>query len=330
MTRAAPLLIAIASTSCAGSVQSPLNPAGPPAAAIAQLTWWFLGVCAFFYVVTMAALAWALLRRRRASDDAPATSRRLGLAVAGAAAVVIATLVVLTVTSVVAGRGLTAPSGPGAVTVDVIGHQWWWEFQYRDVSANEWVSSPNELHIPVGVPVVLKATSRDVIHSFWVPNLHGKRDLIPGTVTHTWIQADAPGVYRGQCAEFCGHQHAHMAFLVVAEPMEQFQRWLQHQRSGAPEPATAEERRGRDVFLTGPCVMCHTIRGTPAASRFGPDLTHVAGRRTIGAATLPMTRGHLAGWIVDSQSIKPGNRMPPNPLPGGDLQVLLSFIETLR
>ena len=313
-----------------GGVQSALNPAGPQAAAIANLTWWFFGVCALVYLLVLAATCWAVARRRKPSDDAPETSVRLGWIVGAATAVTIVTLVVLTVSSVVAGRGLTSPSGPGAVTVDVIGHQWWWEFRYRDASANEWVNSPNELHVPVGVPVVLKATSRDVIHSFWVPNLHGKRDLVPGMVTHTWIQADRPGVYRGQCAEFCGHQHAHMAFLVIAEPMEEFLTWLRRQRGSAPQPRTAAQKRGHDVFMQGPCIMCHTIRGTAAASRFGPDLTHVAGRRTIAAGTLPTTRGHLAGWIVDSQSIKPGNRMPPNVLSGGDLQALLAYIETLK
>jgi cytochrome c oxidase subunit II len=313
-----------------GGVQSALNPAGPQAAAMANLTWWFFGVCAVVYALVLAATLWAVVRRRKPSDDAPETTVRLGWIVGIATAVTVITLVVLTVSSVVAGRGLTSPSGPGAITVDVIGHQWWWEFQYRDVSANEWVNSPNELHVPVGIPVVLKAMSRDVIHSFWVPNLHGKRDLVPGMVTHTWIQADTPGVYRGQCAEFCGHQHAHMAFLVVAEPMEDFQRWLQRQREGAPQPRTDAEKRGHDVFMKGPCVMCHTIRGTSAASRFGPDLTHVAGRQTIGAGTLPTTRGHLAGWIVNSQSIKPGNRMPPNIMRGEDLQALLTYIETLK
>ena len=310
--------------------QDIFRPAGPVAALIADLSWWFIGICAVFYGVTMLALLWAVVRPRRPSDDDPATARRLAWVVGGAMAVVVVTLVGLTVASVAAGRGLTAPPGRAAVTIDVIGHQWWWEFQYRDAQPNEWVNAPNELHIPVGVPVILRATSRDVIHSFWVPNLLGKRDLIPGTTTHTWLQADRAGVYRGQCAEFCGHQHAHMAFLVIAEPMDLFQRWLQQQRRGAPQPVTSESRRGHDVFMQGPCVLCHTIRGTSAGSRVGPDLTHVASRRTLAAATLPMTRGHLAGWIADAQSIKPGSRMPPNPMSGPDLQALLSYLETLR
>ena len=329
LVRAAILLGAMVQAGC-GGVQSPLNPAGPQASAIAALTWWFFGICAAVYVIVMAATLWAVMRRRSHADDSPATERRLGFVVGGAVAVTVVTLVVLAVASVVSGRGLTSPSGPGAITVDAIGHQWWWEFQYHDVSPNEVVNSPNELHIPVGVPVVIKAMSRDVIHSFWVPNLHGKRDLIPGMVTHTWIQADTAGVYRGQCAEFCGHQHANMAFLVVAEPMDQFLAWVQQQRKGAPQPATDLEKRGHDVFMTGPCASCHTIRGTSAGSRIGPDLTHVASRQTIAAGTLPNTRGHRAGWVADSQSVKPGNRMPPNLVSGEDLQAVLAYLETLR
>jgi cytochrome c oxidase subunit 2 len=311
-------------------LQSILAPAGPQARTIATLTWWFFAVCAVVYLLTMAALAWAMLRRRAPGDDAPDTSRRLGLVIAAAAGVTVVTLVVLSVASVVSGRGLIAPSGAGPITVDAIGHQWWWEFQYHDISANEWVNGPNELHIPVGVPVVIKAQSRDVIHSFWVPNLHGKRDLIPGMVTHTWIQADRPGIYRGQCAEFCGPQHAKMAFFVVAEEMDQFLAWLQHQRRGALPPVTDAEKRGHELFMRGTCVMCHTIRGTPAGARVGPDLTHVATRRTIGAGTLSTTRTNFAEWVRDSQVFKPGNRMPPHRLNGEELQAIVAYLETLQ
>ncbi|PYR64167.1 MAG: hypothetical protein DMF88_23685 [Acidobacteria bacterium] len=163
-----------------------------------------------------------------------------------------------------------------------------------------------------------------------MPNLMGKRDLIPGIVTNTWIQADEPGVYRGQCAEFCGHQHAHMALEVVAEPMNTFQAWIRHQREPAAEPATDEERRGKDVFMQSTCVTCHAIRGTDAGSHLGPELTHVASRLTIAAGTLPNARGHLAGWIANSQSIKPGNRMPPNALTPDDLQAVLAYVRSLR
>jgi cytochrome c oxidase subunit 2 len=325
----ASLWAAIALAAGCDGMQTPLNPAGPEARTIATLTWWFFGICGFFFAATMAAVVWAVVRRRRPTDDSPDTERRLARVIASAMAVTILTLIGLSVYSVAAGRVLTPP--PNApLMVDVIGHQWWWEFQYRDPVASSWVNSPNELHIPVGVPVVLRATSADVIHSFWVPNLHGKRDLIPGMETHTWIQADAPGVYRGQCAEFCGQQHAHMALYVIAEPMDAFQRWLQHERQGAPQPSTPATQRGHDLFMSGPCAMCHSIRGTAAGSHVGPDLTHVAGRQTIAAGTLPMVEGHLAGWIADSQSVKPGNRMPPNLVPGADLQALVAYLETLK
>jgi cytochrome c oxidase subunit II len=305
-------------------------PAGPAAQSIATLGVFLFVVCGVVYVLVLAALAWALARRRVPADASVETDRRLTRTVTVAVAATTVILIAFAFTSFVTGRGMTSPAGPGAVTVDAIGHQWWWEFQYRDITPSDFVTSPNELRIPVGVPVVIKAVSRDVNHSFWVPSLHGKRDLIPGQVTNFWIQADKPGVYRGRCAEFCGHQHANMSFVVIAEPMEKFQRWIQQQRQPAAEPLEPVARRGQDVFLQGTCVMCHTVRGTSAGSRVGPELTHVASRMTIAAGTLPNTRGHLAGWVLDSQSIKPGNRMPANPLPPDDLQALLAYLRSLR
>jgi cytochrome c oxidase subunit II len=311
-------------------IQSPLNPAGPQAATIAALSVVFFTICAAVYVLTIGALLWAIFRRRQQTDDSPRTSRRLATVVAAAGGVTALTLVALTVADAAAQRRVMKPSPPGALTIEAVGHQWWWDFQYQGASPQEFVSSPNELHIPVGVPITIKTSSRDVIHSFWVPNLIGKRDLIPGMTTQMLLQADEAGTYRGQCAEFCGHQHAHMAFLVVAEPMEEFQRWMQRQRSGAPQPATDEQKRGHDVFMAGPCVMCHTIRATSAGARFGPDLTHVASRRTIAAGTLTTSRAHLADWIRDSQAVKPGNRMPPNVVRPEHLDALLAYLETLQ
>jgi cytochrome c oxidase subunit 2 len=316
-------------TACSGN-QTMFNPQGPPARSIAGLGWFLLAFTGAIYAAVMVALAIAVFRRRRDTDHLPETSARLTRNVVLASAATTVALVGLAVMTFAADRGLASPSGPGAVTVDVIGHQWWWDFQYRDVSPNDFVSSPNELHIPVGVPVVLKVTSRDVIHSFWAPNLHGKRDLIPGIVTHTWIQADRAGVYRGQCAEFCGHQHANMAFQVVAQPVDEFLTWIQHQRRPAATPANDQQRRGHDVFMQSPCVSCHSIRGTDAGARFGPDLTHVGSRMMLAAGTLPNTRGHLGGWVSDSQSVKPGNRMPPVALAPADLQALLSYLRSLR
>jgi len=327
------VLSACLTWSCGGN-QNMFNPQGPPARSIASLGWFLLGLLGAVYLLVLIALAMALLRRRHDSDMSPAATARITRNVTIATGLTALTLVALAVASVAADRGLNSPSGPGAITVDVIGHQWWWDFQYRDVSPSDFVTSPNELHIPVGVPVVLKAQSRDVIHSFWVPNLHGKRDLIPGVITNTWIQADNPGVYRGQCAEFCGHQHAHMAFTVVAEPMDKFQEWIQHQRQPAIEPSQGpagdQARRGRDVFMQSPCVTCHTIRGTDAGSHVGPELTHVSSRLTLAAGTLPNTRGHLAGWISNAQSVKPGSRMPAVSLPADDLQNVIVYLRSLR
>jgi cytochrome c oxidase subunit II len=306
------------------------DPAGQPARDIATLGWLLFGVCVVVYVLVMLALTWALLRRRREADATTDTGRRLTRAVAIATGATTAIIVGLTVASAVTGHGLTSPAGAGAVTVDAIGHQWWWDFRYRDVSPDEFVSTPNEVHIPLGAPLVIKTMSNDVIHSFWVPNLHGKRDLIPGVVTQTWITADRPGIYRGLCAEFCGHQHAQMAFTVVVEPTAKFKAWIDHQRLNAAEPATAEERRGQEVFLGSPCATCHTVRGTPAASRIGPDLTHVGSRMSLAAGTLPNTAPHLARWIEDPQAIKPGARMPKVSLADDDRRALIAYLRRLQ
>ena len=178
--------------------------------------------------------------------------------------------------------------------------------------------------------MLIELRSTDVIHSFWPPNLSAKRDLIPGYENSLWFRADTPGVYRGQCAEFCGHQHAKMALLVVAEPRDSFAHWLVQQRDTAPTPDRLRGARGQEVFLASSCVMCHAIARHAGGSRVGPDLTHLASRQTIAAGTLPNTRGNLAGWIVDPQRIKPGVKMPPNQLSPSDLHALLAYLETPR
>ena len=214
--------------------------------------------------------------------------------------------------------------------IRVIGHQWWWEVVYPDTIPQDQIETANEIHIPVGEPVVIAFESQDVIHSFWVPNLNGKRDLIPGYKTSLWLQADRAGVYRGQCAEFCGHEHAKMALVVVAQPPAEFEAWRAKQRQSQLPPTDSVAKRGEQVFLARDCVMCHAIAGTPAGGRTGPDLTHVASRATLAAGTLPNTRGNLGGWIVDPQRIKPGVLMPPNQIAPQDLQALLTYLETLK
>jgi cytochrome c oxidase subunit 2 len=341
---------------CRGAPQSVLEPAGPQAAHIHGLWNTFLAVCTGVFVLVLITLLLAIVRRRvdpvigssppavdaealpplerRAHRHViavePAVERRLSWWVAASAVLTVVLLVVLLVANLLTGKALTKLPHEQALEVEVLGRQWWWEFKYRDPVPSRLLTTANELHIPVGRPVVLKLNSRDVIHSFWVPNLAGKRDLIPGQENTLMIQADKPGVYRGQCAEFCGLQHAKMSLLVVAEPPEQFEQWREHQLLPAAPPMEPVAQRGQQVFLTGPCVLCHTIQGTSASATTGPNLTHVASRQTLAAGTLPNVRGHLAGWILNSQSIKPGNRMPAMSLPPDELHALLAYLEGLK
>lgn len=312
---------------------SALAPAGTLARLIDDRLWHPMYLTAIVvFVLVVAALLWAAFRRRASSEDPTGseTERSLSRTVATATAVTVVVLFVFLVLDISVGRAVTTSPGANAIPIRVTGHQWWWEVQYPDSVPNNWVTAANEIHVPVGVPVVLELRSTDVIHSFWPPNLSPKRDLIPGYVNSLWFEAETAGVYRAQCAEYCGYQHAKMAMLVVAQPRDSFAQWLVQQRDTARTPADSLSLRGQEVFLGSSCVMCHAIAGTPAGSRVGPDLTHLASRQTIAAGTLPNTRGNLAGWIVDPQRIKPGARMPPNQLSPSDLNALLAFLETLR
>ena len=222
-------------------------------------------------------------------------------------------------------RALSMPKEP-ALRVQLIGHQWWWEVRYPD----EGVVTANEVHIPAGTPVLFELTSADVIHSFWAPQLQAKMDLLPGQTNTTWLTADQPGVYRVQCAEYCGLQHAHMGLLIVAESQQQYVAWIQGQHQPAPRPADPVLKQGEQVFLGSACVYCHTIRGTIATGQIGPDLTHIATRQAIGAGILPNNVGNLSGWIVNSQTIKPGNQMPPMYLNGDDLNAVVAYLQSLK
>jgi cytochrome c oxidase subunit 2 len=312
---------------------SVLDPAGAQAALIKDALWDpMYAVAVVTFVLVVGALLWALFRHRPAGEpvESAGRDRRVGLTIGVATAVTTIVLFVFLVADSTVGRATTATPGHGAVQIRVTGHQWWWEVQYRDSLAQHWATTANEIHVPVGRPVVVELRSTDVIHSFWPPNLTAKRDLIPGHENSLWLQADVPGEYRGQCAEYCGHQHAKMAFLVVAQRPDSFQRWLAAQRDTAMTPSDSLSQRGQEVFLGSSCPLCHAIAGTPAGSRVGPDLTHLAGRRTLAAGTLPNTPGNLAGWIVNPQAIKPGAKMPPNALSPDDLQALLAYLEILR
>jgi cytochrome c oxidase subunit 2 len=214
--------------------------------------------------------------------------------------------------------------------VRVTGHQWWWEIEYLDATPADRIRTANELHIPAGRPVTLELISDDVIHSFWVPSLQGKRDLLPGYANNLQVQASRPGRYRGECAEFCGWQHAHMAFVVHAHEPEAFVRWQREQRRPAREPVSPEQVRGREVFLGSTCAQCHAIRGTDAAAMLGPDLTHLASREQIAAGTLPNDAANLSAWILDPRRFKPGTTMPPAQLSAQDLGALVAYLSSLE
>ncbi|HET7809919.1 MAG TPA: c-type cytochrome [Steroidobacteraceae bacterium] len=221
--------------------------------------------------------------------------------------------------------------GDHPADIRVVGRQWWFEAVYQGARLDQWVHVPTELHIPVGKPVDIELETRDVIHSFWIPKLQGKVDLVPGRVNHVRIMADVPGTYRGECAEFCGVQHAHMRIDIVAEPPDFYTAWLARQRAPADEPEASDAVHGREVFLSAACAACHTIRGTGAAGTVGPDLTHVGGRARIAGGSFDNNAANLAAWITDAQSMKPGAQMPSmRQLSGPDLRALVAYLQSLR
>jgi cytochrome c oxidase subunit 2 len=305
---------------------SALHPDGAQLSLIIDRLWSpMFAAAAAIYALVAGALGWALLRRRAAAEapDDPGRERGMRWTVSLATACTVAVLLVLLGLDISVSRATTAAPGRDALRVVVTGHQWWWEIRYGGVV------TANEIHVPVGRTVVLELRSNDVIHSVWPISLSPKLDEIPGKNNSLSLRAERPGVFRGQCAEYCGHQHAKMAFLVVAEAPGSFERWLQGQRELAAPPADDLARHGQQVFLSS-CAACHTVAGTPASGRAGPDLTHLAGRATIAAGTLANTRGNLAGWILDPQTIKPGAYMPPIPLAPADLHAVVAYLETLR
>lgn len=259
----------------------------------------------------------------------PESERRRLAVVSGAVVATLLTVIGLTVLSYVSQRQLFAKDKP-AVTIKVTGQQWWWDVRYESDKPDETVTTANEIYVPVGQPVSVKLAATDVIHSFWVPNLMGKQDLIPGQENEIQFTASRPGVYRGQCAEFCGWQHAHMGLLVVAVPPAEFEQWRKAQTAPAAPPDDPVRQKGAEIFASKACVMCHTVRGTPVGSRVGPDLTHFGSRKSIASATLPMSRGAIAAWVVDPQGIKPGTNMPNVTIEPDELDPLVSYLAGLQ
>lgn len=319
-------LLAVLPLAAGASMQSALDPRGNQSAAIAEITRiLFIGGGAIFVsVMLLAALAMfgppalrSLLGRR-------------GLIIGGGIVFPAAVLTALLVYTLIAAAALKDTGAPPAARIEVTGKLWWWRVRYLDESGAAIMETANEIRIPVGRPVDLRLISDNVIHSFWVPNLAGKIDMIPGHVNRLRISADAPGVFRGQCAEYCGAQHANMALQVLALPIAEYDAWLAAQRKPAREPKSRQLQAGKRLFLRT-CAECHTVRGTKARGTAGPDLTHVGSRQSLAAAVLPNNIGSFAGWIAGSQHIKPGNKMPSfNQLSSEDLRAVAAYMESLE
>jgi cytochrome c oxidase subunit 2 len=320
--------------------QSMWHVSGSNAAEIRELAIFFGILLGTVFLIVAGLLLFTLRTRHRGIEQealegshqpSERTESALRTVVGVATAVTVVILFGLTIVSVSVGKSVSASLAPAnSLLVEVTGTQWWWKIRYASDDPGRVLLTANEIHVPIGRPVAIRGNSDDVIHSFWAPSLQGKRDLIPGRTTLEWLQADKPGEYRGQCAEFCGLQHAHMAFWVIAESSEQFNAWMNHQLQSALEPADEETARGRKVFLSSACVLCHAIRGTDAGAQAGPDLTHFASRKTIAAGTLPNNKGNLAGWIADPQNIKPGTHMATVPIQASEMQPLIDYLESLK
>lgn len=314
-----------------GHRQSALHPASRAADHISTLWWVMFALLAASFVLVMALTAIAVLRKpASAAGDAPRERRRTRRLVIGGG-IVFPGVVLLAMLFYSLGTSLALRRPAEGLRIQVIGHQWWWEVRYPD----ERIVIANELYLPAGEPVTIDLLAADVIHSFWVPNLHGKIDMLPEMPTRIVLEADRPGEWRGQCAEFCGRQHAWMAFKVVALPRDEFDAWVgarQNPVPPSPPDAAAAEllRRGQEIFFREACHACHAIRDTDAVARLGPDLTHLGSRLTLGAGRVANTDDHLARWILDPQELKPGNLMPATPLAPDDLAALVAYLRSLQ
>ena len=320
-----------------GGLHDVQMPAGPQAAVLFELWIAMLVVCGVVFLAVTAALAAGIWRAGPATDKAapdlashPRIELRLRRLVYVALAVSTVLLFALLVASFMTDRAIAKLPLAGAVHIDLIGHQFWWEARYEPSDPALTFSTANELHVPVGRPVLLTLRSDDVIHSFWVPSLHGKKDMIPGRESTFAFRADKAGVYRGQCAEFCGYQHAHMTLFVIADEPARYDDWLRRQRQPAVAPTTDAQRRGRDLVVGSTCAMCHAIGGTMAQGRRAPDLTHIASRLTLGAGVVANDEKALGDWIANAQKIKPGVNMPPHALPREDLAAITAYLGALQ
>ena len=311
-----------------------LHTAGPAADPVTRLGWGLTGVSLCVVLIIALLLVGAIFRKRRDGSEGVDTAlmplrQREGLrwiyVGTGVSSIVLFACAVWTLSTLAA---IAAPTVKPRITVDVRGFQFWWRVRYLDADGKVLFTTANEIHVPVGEPVRFQLSSGDVIHSFWVPALAGKMDAVPGQTNVTWLQADRAGRYRGQCGEYCGAQHAHMALFVEAEPAAAFDAWAARQRNDVV-PATDDVRAGQQVFVAK-CAGCHAVRGSTAAGALAPDLTHLMDRKTIAAGVLPNTPDGLHRWIAQTQAVKPGSDMPTVPLDAGELQAVTAYLTTLR
>jgi cytochrome c oxidase subunit 2 len=316
-----------------GGWQSALDPHGTSAIHLKQLIILIVAACSMVWMLVMIALIAALSRTRperlRPTDIDPHVEHRMARSVIAATIVTAMVIAGFTLASFFTTRALSV-AGRDDLVIKIGGSQWWWNVEYLDPRPDRIFQTANEIHIPVGRNVRFQLEGDDVIHSFWVPSLAGKQDLIPGRPNEITVRAERTGIYRGQCAEFCGLQHAHMAFLVIADTQEAFEKWAEAQRQPAVAATDEEIVAGRDSFLAKPCASCHTIHGTSASGTTGPDLTHVGSRKMIAAGLFETTRGSLAAWIADPQTLKPGNNMPMVPLTADELRSISAYLASLK
>jgi cytochrome c oxidase subunit 2 len=307
-------------------LQSVLAPAGEAADRIGSLSWVLIIGSLLIFVFVMVLLALAIGRRKGGRT----VHTRLWV-LGGGVAFPVVVLTALLAWSTARTPGWMERPPPGALVVGITAHMWWWEMRYRDPASGQEVVLANELHLPAGRPVWLGLSSPNVIHSFWVPALGGKMDMVPGRVVHLMVQVDQPGSWRGQCAEYCGEQHARMALHVVAHPPAEFDAWLAAQAKPAAASGAALLEEGKNVFLAQRCNACHTVRGVAEEGKLGPDLTHVGSRLYLGAGTLLNQPGAMAHWIAHTQAVKPGARMPSSSdMDAQALAALAAWLEQLK
>jgi cytochrome c oxidase subunit 2 len=328
------VLLAAVLAACA-ACEAPMSifgAAGEGGRRISALAWFMITAATIVYVAVMALFIVAMSRNRARDPKAVDLSRPgHGFIIWGGAVMPSIVLAAVFVAGLAAMGRFPARASDRAPAFTITGHQWWWQVDYDDPDLPGRFTTANELHVPVGETVRIRLVSGDVIHSFWVPGLQGKIDLIPGDTNEVRIHAEKAGTYRGQCAEFCGQQHANMAFTVVAESRASWVAWIAAQQALAKEPTDSMAALGRELVTGGPCAMCHTLRGTNARGQVGPDLTHVGSRLTIAAGTLPNTLGTMEAWVANAQALKPGARMPTiTQFSGRELRAVATYLETLK